>query len=80
MASMHRNAEQTLELKIERAEEKVSQTRAAHEKAVDELKRLYDLRKARQNEQLFKALESSPHSFDEIMSFIKSPVDAAEEA
>ena len=45
---MRRNVEQILELKIELAEEKVAKIRAAHEKAVDELKKLYDLRKEQQ--------------------------------
>ena len=40
MARMRRSAEQTLELKIELAEAKVVKTRATHEKAVDELKKL----------------------------------------
>ena len=42
MARMRRSSEQTLEYKIEQAEAKVAKTREAHEKAVDELKKLYD--------------------------------------
>ena len=45
MARMRRSSEQTLEYKIEQAEAKVAKTREAHEKAVDELKKLYDIRK-----------------------------------
>ena len=48
MARIRRNSEQTLEFKIEQAEAKVARTREAHEKAVDELKKLYDIRKAYQ--------------------------------
>ena len=44
MARMRRSSEQTLEYKIEQAEAKVAKTREAHEKAVDELKKLYDIR------------------------------------
>ncbi len=35
MARIRRTAVQTLEFKIEKAEERVSKTRAAHEKAID---------------------------------------------
>ena len=73
MARMRRNSEQTLEFKIEQAGAKVAKTRAAHEKAVDELKRLYEIQKARQNEEILKAMETSRRSFDEIMAFITAP-------
>ena len=73
MARMRRNSEQTLEFKIEQAEAKVAKTRAAHEKAVDELKKLYDIQKARQNEEILRAMETSRRSFDEIMAFITAP-------
>ena len=79
MARMRRSSEETLELKIELAEEKVAKTRAAHEKAVDELKKLYDIRKARQNEEILKALEKSSRSFDEIMAFITAAESSGEE-
>lgn len=36
------------------AEAKVAKTRAAHEKAVDELKKTYDIRKEQQQEQLLR--------------------------
>lgn len=45
---MRRSSEQTLEYKIEQAEDKVAKIREAHEKAVDELKKLYAIRKAYQ--------------------------------
>lgn len=72
MARMRRNSEQILEFKIEQAEAKVAKTREAHEKAVDELKKLYDIRKAYQRDELLKALESSHRSYDEILAFITS--------
>ena len=80
MARMRRSSEEALELKIEQAEEKVAKTRAAHEKAVDELKKLYDIRKARQNEEILKALEKSSRSFDEIMAFITAAESSGKEA
>ena len=72
MARIRRNAEETLELKIESAEQKVAKTRAEHEKAVDELKKLYDIRKAKQQDMILNAMENTTHSFDEILAFINS--------
>ena len=72
MARMRRSSEQTLEYKIEQAETKVAKTREAHEKAVDELKKLYDIRKAYQRDELLKAMENSSRSYDEILAFITS--------
>lgn len=54
---------------MELAEAKVAKTRAAHEKAVGELKKLYDIRKEQQ-EQLLKAMMSDKRSFEEILKFI----------
>lgn len=78
MVKMRRSSEQALDLKIEEAEARVARTREAHEKAVDELKRLYDIRKAHQKDLVFKAMESSTHSSDKIMAFINSPADTEE--
>ena len=75
MARIRRNSEQTLEFKIEQAEAKVARTREAHEKAVDELKKLYDIRKAYQRDELLKALESSHRSYDDILAFIEGRDD-----
>lgn len=69
---MRRSSEQTLEYKIEQAEAKVAKTREAHEKAVDELKKLYEIRKAYQRDELLKAMENSSRSYDEILVFITS--------
>ena len=78
MARMRRSSEQTLEYKIEQAEAKVAKTREAHEKAVDELKKLYGIRKAYQRDELLKAMENSSRSYDEIWAFITSE-DAPED-
>lgn len=72
MARMRRTAEQSLELKIELAEAKVAKTRAAHEKAIDELKKLYDIQKEQQKNLLLQAIENSDKSFNEILQFIKN--------
>ncbi len=45
-------------------------TKAAHEKAVDELQVLLDKKKALQTEDLMKAISKSSKTFDEIMQFI----------
>ena len=68
------------ELKIELAEKKAAKTRAAHEKAIDELKKLYDIRRAKQKDAILKAMETSAHSLDEILTFINSPKNDEEEA
>lgn len=79
MARLRRSSEQTLALKIELAQEKVARTREAHEKAVDELKKLQDIQKERQKGILLKAMENSTHTFDEIIAFISSPTAADDE-
>ena len=55
---------------MELAEAKVAKTRAAHEKAVGELKKLYDIRKEQRQEQLLKAMMSGKRSFEEILKSI----------
>ena len=77
MARIRRTAVQTLEFKIEKAEERVSKTRAAHEKAIDDLKKLYDVRKGYQKDLIMKALETSARSLDEILSFINTTIEDA---
>lgn len=52
------------------SEAKVAKTRAAHEKAVGELKKLYDIRKEQRQEQLLKAMMSGKRSFEEILKSI----------
>lgn len=79
MARTRRNSDETLELKIELAEKKVEKTRIAYEKAIDELKKLNDIRRAKQKDMILKALENSAHSLDEILAFINSPQNQEEE-
>ena len=44
----------------------------SHEKAVDELKKLYDIRMAYQRDELLKAMKNSSRSYGEILTFITS--------
>ena len=78
MARMRWTSGQALDLKIEQAQERVARTRAAHEKAVDELKKLMDIRKAQQKDALLKAMENSDRTFEEILAFISTPKGEAE--
>ena len=71
MARMRRSSEQT--------EAKVAKTREAHEKAVDGLKKLYDIRKAYQRDELLKAMKNSSRSYEEILAFITSGVTSEDE-
>lgn len=71
MARARKNAQDTLEQKIETAKEKVIKTKAAYDKAVDELQVLLDKKKAMQTQDLIKAISESSKTFDEIMQFIK---------
>ena len=67
---IRKNSKDTLDQKIEKAKQKVIRTKAAHEKAVDELQILLDKKKALQTEDLMKAISKSSKTFDEIMQFI----------
>ena len=64
MARMRRSSEQTLEYKIEQA---------------DELKKLYDIRMAYQRDELLKAMKNSRRSYGEILAFITSGVTSEDE-
>lgn len=79
MARKRRSSEQTLEYKIEQAEAKFAKTREAHEKAVDELKKLYDIRKAYQRDELLKAMKNSSRSYEEVLAFITSEETSEDE-
>ena len=61
---------------IEQAESQVLKTKAAYEKAVDELKRLRDLEQKERQEALLKAVANSKWSYEKIMDFLGSdPAD-----
>lgn len=71
MAGTRKSGQETLDQKIELAKQKVIKTKAAHEKAVDELQVLLDKKKALQTQDLMKAISESDKTFEEIMQFIK---------
>ena len=71
MVRTRKSGQETLDQKIELAKQKVIKTKAAHEKAVDELQVLLDKKKALQTQDLMKAISESDRSFEEIMQFIK---------
>ncbi len=62
----------TLDEKIEKAQEAVEKTKARYDAAVKELRMLLEKKDAQRKQELLKALESSPRSFDEIMEFLKA--------
>lgn len=72
MARIRRTGMQLLERKIEQAEEKVAKTRAAHNTAVEELKKLTDERKALRNKELAEAIRQSKRTYSEILVFVRS--------
>lgn len=72
MARIRRTGMQRLERKIEQAEEKVAKTRAAHNTAVEELKKLTDERKALRNKELAEAIRQSKCTYSEILAFVRS--------
>ena len=71
MARTRKTGQETLDQKIEMAKQKVIKTKAAHDKAVDELQVLLDKKKAMQAQDLMKAVSESGKTFEEIMRFIK---------
>lgn len=72
MARIRRTGMQLPEWKIEQAEEKVAKTRAAHNTAVEELKKLTDERKALRNKELAEAIRQSKRTYSEILAFVRS--------
>lgn len=62
----------TLDEKIEKAQDTVEKTKTRYDAAVKELKELLDKKDAQRKQELLKAVENSPRSFDEIMAFLKA--------
>lgn len=67
--------QETIEQQIEKAQEKVSKTKAAYDKAVDHLQKLLDKRDAQRKEELWLAVINSTRSYDEIINLIKDTVE-----
>lgn len=61
---------ESLEEKIEKAQQKVIKTKAAYDNAVDELQVLLDKQTALQTQELIKAVANSDKSYKEILQFI----------
>ena len=59
----------TLDEKIEKAQDAVEKTKARYDAAVQELRALLEKKDAQRKQELLKAVENSPRSFDEIMAF-----------
>lgn len=72
MAGIRRTGMRLLERKIEQAEEKVAKTGAAHNTAVEELKKLTDERKALRNKELAEAIRQSKRTYSEILASVRS--------
>ncbi len=62
----------TLDEKIEKAQDAVEKTKARYDAAVQELCALLEKKDAQRKQELLKAAENSPRSFDEIMAFLKA--------
>ena len=62
----------TLDEKIEKAQDAVEKTKARYDAAVQELRALLEKKDAQRKQELLKAAENSPRSFDEIMAFLKA--------
>lgn len=70
MARGRKAVTETLEQQIEKAQEKVIKTRAAYDKAVDDLQKLFDKRDAKRKEDLWNAVMKSNKSYEDILQMI----------
>lgn len=70
MAGMRKSI--TLDEKIEKAQEAVEKAKARYDAAVKDLRDLLEQKDAQRKQELLKAVENSPRSFDEIMTFLKA--------
>ena len=62
----------TLDEKIEKAQEAVEKTKARYDAAVKELRELLEKKNVQRKQELLKAVENSPRTFEEIMTFLKA--------
>lgn len=70
--------EETLEQKIEKGQQKVIRTKAAYDKAVDELQALLDKRDAKRKDEIWDAIINSSKSYEEILAMIKGDASASD--
>lgn len=67
---MARKSSKTLDQKIEEAQQKVIKTKAAYDKAVDDLQVLIDKKRVLQTDALIKAIENSDKTIDEVIRYV----------
>jgi predicted component of type VI protein secretion system len=65
----------SIDVKIEKAQEKVVCEKAKYDAAVAELKRLMEKRDAMRKDALMSAITGSDKSYEEILSFLKGTGD-----
>ena len=69
----------TLDEKIEKAQELVFQMKDKYDAAVEELNKLIKKKQELQRQELLKAIEASPRSYEEIIKFLAGEQDPDEE-
>lgn len=69
--------DETLEQKIEKGQQKVIRTKAAYDKAVEELQTLLDKRDAKRKDEIWEAIVNSSRSYDEILAMIRGDTDSS---
>lgn len=62
----------SIDEKIIKAQETVEKTKEKYEAAVKELRKLMDKKEALKKQELFKAIENSYKTYDEILEFLMS--------
>ncbi len=63
---------QAVELKIEKAQERVSKTKKAYDTAIANLSNLLDERDAIRRDELVKAIMKSNKTYEEVMAFLNT--------
>lgn len=69
----------TLDEKIEKAQQAVFQAKDRYDAAMEELNKLQKKKQELQRQELLKAIEASPRSYDEIIKFLAGESDPDEE-
>ena len=69
----------TLDEKIEKAQRVVFQAKDKYDAAMEDLNKLQKKKQEFQKQELLKAIEASPRSYDEIIRFLAGKSDSDEE-
>ena len=69
----------TLDEKIEKAQQAVFQAKDKYDSAMEDLNKLQKKKQELQKQELLKAIEASPRSYDEIIKFLDGKSDSDEE-